>query len=179
MFFRFSIVISGRNLDYKRALCCPHLQNNLSHLLPLRWCWYGTTKYHRKKDLADFDILTFYHFLRDNLRKYATEDRYQLHTWDQCSPFFSGKAFPSFLHMSHSISGEEDEVGWKLSWFLCVINSLTSDGKGWIMEREPLNFLKSALTLFEQWTEGNPNENLKKSEAMRKQTRVENVSWGL
>ena len=42
-----------------------------------------------------------------------------------------------------------------------------------------LNFLKSALTLFEQWTEGNPNENLKKSEAMRKQTRVENVSWGL
>ena len=156
-----------------------HLQNNLSHLLPLRWCWYGTTKYHRKKDLADFDILTFYHFLRDNLRKYATEDRYQLHTWDQCSPFFSGKAFPSFLHMSHSISGEEDEVGWKLSWFLCVINSLTSDGKGWIMEREPLNFLKSALTLFEQWTEGNPNENLKKSEAMRKQTRVENVSWGL
>ena len=47
------------------------------------------------------------------------------------------------------------------------------------MEREPLNFLKSALTLFEQWTEGNPNENLKKSEAMRKQTRVENVGWGL
>ena len=55
-----------------------------------------------------------------------------------CFSISQTKVFPITFSLSL-------KTHWNLSWFLCVINSLPSDGRRWIMKREALNFVKSAL----------------------------------
>ena len=118
-----------------------HLQNNLSHLLLRWWRWY-CTKYHKKYNISHkkyfpanvsrsiFDIVR-----GGNLRKYGTEGRHHTRIGLALS---QTKVFPITFSLSL-------KTHWNLSWFLCVINSLPSDGRRWIMKREALNFVKSAL----------------------------------